>query len=368
MAKNDRLPANILREPGHMKFNMPKLSLYEHKIVLKLVQMAQDWITKKVMPHTKIEPVCDDITKVTLSAAEVYENFNDNYANVKKSLITLSQKQLPPYEDEEVWKAVPFVAFPLISKRSGNISFFVGKETWEYLLTFGRNYTQYDYNISVRLKSTYSILMYKYCSNQKTWARNPQGVTVKISELRKILGVEDKYPNTRDFLKRTIEIAKAELDSCSPWTFEWGYPIGAKKGRGGRIQEIWIKPKEQPQFYDKETLRRTQTSKLTSRNALDIVNPELYEWLRKTLKWPAASITANKQNIVKAQETIPDLYDRFPIWVDRWERQHAKNPAKYPDQIAYVIGAMNDEVRQINGEKSISRPPIQKSIFDELPY
>lgn len=363
-----KTPAKKVRQPRRMTVMPLKLTVYEKRIVYKLVDMAQVHIKGKVHPGLRILPEAPNVTEVEMPASDIYEDFNDNYAAVKRSLLTLAKKMFPPYEDDEIWQAVHIIMAPQIEKKSGIIKFYVEKKTWEYLLNFGSAYTQYELKVAMSLKSVYSMQMYEYCSEQRK-AQKMGGFDVSIDSLRKMFCLEDKYPNTSDFLKRTIGIAKTELDKCSPWSFEWGFPIGAKKGRGNKIEKIWIKPIHQPHFVDPELQRASQVAKLTTRNTLNDINPELYDWLRKVLKWPAKNITANRQNFVRAQNTIPDLYDRFPVWVSRWEKANEKDPLKYPDQIAYVIGAMNDEVRQIKGEKAVTRPPIQKSIFDDdLPY
>lgn len=330
--------------------------------------MAQDAIEGKVTPGLKEFSKVKNWKEVEMEVAEIYEDFNDNYKAVKQALTTLSKKTLE-YEDDKIWKLCQIIVAPEVKKDSGKMVFRVVDDIWHCILDFSKGFSRYEIKVALSLKSVYSMRMYEYCSGQKRAQKMDHGFEIQIDTLRQMFRIGDKYKNTNDFLRRTLGVAKAELDKCSPWTFEYGIPIDGKKGKGGKIQKVWIKPIEQPQFVDQDLKRKTLTSKLTSRNALDIINPELYKWLREELRWPAASITSNKQNIVEAQNVIPDLYDRLPIWVARWETANAKNPKKYPSQIAYVIGAMKDEVRQFKGEASVTRPPIQKSIFDDdLPY
>jgi hypothetical protein len=90
----------------------------------------------------------------------------------------------------------------------------VNKDTWAAVLDFSKGFRKYDLEVAQSLTKATSLRLFKLLSNQK------YPITYTIEQLRKMWQMEDKYPDTNDFIKRTIEPAKKELDEKAPWSFE----------------------------------------------------------------------------------------------------------------------------------------------------
>lgn len=355
--KAPKLPKKV-RQPRRMTIMPLKLTVYEKRIIYNLVAMAQAHIKGKVYPGLKIVPDVPNMTEAEMEASDIYDDFNNNYAAVKKSLLTLSKKQFPPYEDDEIWQAVPIIIAPKIEKKSGKIGFYVEQKTWEYLLTFGKAYTSYELKAAMTLKSVYSMQMYEYCSEQRK-AQKVGGFEVGIDALRKMFCLEDKYPNTSDFLKYTLGIAKKELDSCSPWSFEWAVPIDGKSGRGNKIEKIWIKPIEQPQFADPE-LRKLMSARPES-SGTDNENKKMEEiktWLMNELKWTEKSFESAKPFLQEASKHL-DLYTFLPKVYESWKKVKDIKP----NMPGYIINALKGEIEQ--RKKSANPTAKQLDLFTE---
>lgn len=108
----------------------------------------------------------------------------------------------------------------------------VNKDTWAAVLDFSKGFRKYDLEVAQSLTKATSLRLFKLLSNQK------YPITYTIEQLRKMWQMEDKYPDTNDFIKRTIEPAKKELDEKAPWSFEIvknkALTSAENKGRAGR--------------------------------------------------------------------------------------------------------------------------------------
>ena len=73
----------------------------------------------------------------------------------------------------------------------------------------------------------------------------------QLDELKKMLGVGNKYPLPKDFFKRVIDPAKEELDRVAPWSFSYS-PLTSRKQAGGRAAIVGVRffPHYQPEHRD----------------------------------------------------------------------------------------------------------------------
>nr|WP_314649927.1 replication initiation protein [Prevotella multiformis] len=67
----------------------------------------------------------------------------------------------------------------------------------------------------MQFKSVYSMRMYGLMSGQK------KSLTYKFEDLKERFGVKDKYKLVGHFKTRVLDIAKKELDECSPYSFNY---------------------------------------------------------------------------------------------------------------------------------------------------
>ena len=164
-----------------------------------------------------------------------------------KPLLDEDGKQMYQYEAHNLLNDV------YINRKPGTIVVNVNKTTWELICNFSKGFRRYDLQAAMKFSRTCSLRIYKLISNQE------RPLTYTIQELREMWGLKDKYANTKDFIKYTVDSAKEELDSCSPWTFDreliYSKSDNANKGRAGRkaITSVRFFPKHQIRFESTTT-------------------------------------------------------------------------------------------------------------------
>lgn len=108
----------------------------------------------------------------------------------------------------------------------------VNKDTWAAVLDFSKGFRKYDLEAAQSLTKSTSLRLFKLLSNQK------YPITYTIDQLKIMWEMEGKYKDNYDFIKRTIEPAKKELDEKAPWSFDYVKNTSASadvnKGRSGK--------------------------------------------------------------------------------------------------------------------------------------
>lgn len=241
-----------------------EIGLYGQRLILRLIEAANaTGITKGL----KFKD--DDCRQV--SPAEVQEDLFANYVRISlpskavmgdaEEYTKLSQDikgcmhQIISYVDSDGDEVMfPFLTYAKCGKNGITVD--VSRELWDAMLDFRKGVRFFELDAALHFKTAYALRFYMLMSRQK----NP--LTYRIQELKEILGlisynkkgevISEKYKNKpSDFIKYVILPTKAELDSCSPYTFDF-VPIESRdraQGRG-RITTIQFFPKYQPKFRD----------------------------------------------------------------------------------------------------------------------
>jgi len=104
----------------------------------------------------------------------------------------------------------------------------------------------------MEFESVYAMRFYELLSGQK------KPLTYSIDSLKEMFGISDKYKLVGHFKVKVLDMAKKELDKCSPYTFD--YEMN-KTGRS--FTSVTLYPKFQPQFRD-DTLEKHELQKQVS--------------------------------------------------------------------------------------------------------
>jgi len=91
----------------------------------------------------------------------------------------------------------------------------------------------------MQFDSVYAMRFYELMSGQKT------PICYSIDHLKEMFQINNKYERVNDLKKYVLDIAKRELDKCSPYTFNYDMN---KTGR--KFTSVTFYPKFQPQFRD----------------------------------------------------------------------------------------------------------------------
>lgn len=190
-------------------------SLYETRIFVKIVEHANKLLSGQRISSLLGKAVSvDGITaNISIPIREILTEGTNDYTKVYKAACSLSNKTIEYYDRKRgMWtkntttdaKGVTRYYTHLID----NIRYPGGDgmlkctcATWllQYILDFvNGNFSMYDLATALTLPSAYSVRMYWLtCSMSKP-------IPFPVQMLREMLGVGDKYPQPKDFIRRVV--------------------------------------------------------------------------------------------------------------------------------------------------------------------
>jgi plasmid replication initiation protein len=196
-------------------------TIYEKRVLYRLVEMCQFAIEGKTLGKgfSYEQSLFEGLYNITLPIHAFLSDGEDrNTLEVKKALKSLRNKTIEyEYQDPnkgKVWKLIGLIELPKYVYR-GYVTFKIHPEIHEAILNFSKGYSRYELETAMSFKSRYAMRFYELLSGQKA------PITYSISQLRIMFKLEDKYKNNGDFIKRTIDKSKEELDEKSPYSFEY---------------------------------------------------------------------------------------------------------------------------------------------------
>lgn len=177
-----------------------------------------------------------DVCKVQMPGRWLLQPGDNNYRNIRKAF-SLAKKTIS-YEFEGHHLELNIIAYPEYKKvkyEGGVVEFYIHRNLWLSMLDFSKGHRLFELPVYMRLKSTYSVLLYMLVSSQK------DPITLSLRYLRQLLGCDDKKAYDRSFnlVNKILEPARKELDRKAPVTFHYGLN---REGRGGAYKTITIMP------------------------------------------------------------------------------------------------------------------------------
>lgn len=333
------------------------LSIYSERLLLMLVKLAQINIAgANFKDGTSIGQVTTNglgeaIIEIPYSALQG-EGVSTNYTQAREAIkellkinVTMEWPKMKNGEQVVNEKGEPqyeFKGFQLlnnceINRKPGKAEIIVNKETWAAILNFSRGFRRFELDTALKLKKTCSLRLFQILSNQDF------PITFSIDQLREMWKMQDKYPNNSDFIKRTIEPAKAELDEKAPWTFDYvkNFSATAEINRGKRgqkyITSVTFIPKR------KLDLMSTNTQVKMVETPKGLLGPELYTYLTKTYGFDNLGLNNNILLFKIAKEVKMDLLEfARKCWPDA---SRANNP------MGYLIISIKNHLKENYGVK-----------------
>lgn len=182
----------------------------------------------------------------------------DGFKTLEDGTLALNENGEPI----KVWNSVQFLGEASITDYPYSVlTFTVNRSIWNMMLDFRLGFTAYSPNVLKRLSSRYGIRFYTLMARQRN------SIVYSLTELRKMFGLNDKYLKPSQFIDRVIVRAKTELDSISPYSFEYE-PLYASttEGKGRRpITKIKFTPVH---ILKNESLVRQAPSKTMAASCL----------------------------------------------------------------------------------------------------
>lgn len=295
-------------------------SIYSERLLMRIVEIAQRQIAGlnfrdgTDIGQVSIGPLGDARLEIPISS--LLGKGNTNYAQAKKAILELMQSPYyverpklsggKPVVDSNGLQEFELIGHQILNDCEVNVKpgmavVNVNENTWKAILDFSKGFRKFDLNAALSLSKSCSSRMFRLISNQS------KPITYSLDSLRKMWGMEDMYPNSADFIRRTIEPAKKELDEKAPWSFTYvrNYAEGAacNQGRRGRKSITSLT------FFPVRKVTNMSTSKLLGMTSspVSVLGREVYDLLLTKFEFTAQGIKNNLLLFETAQKVGLDL-------------------------------------------------------------
>lgn len=148
-----------------------------------------------------------------ISTNNIYRDIKNISTSLMKKSIFIVDKSTPKRAGEHNYEAFNWVDY--IRYKDGVLTIRLNENLKPYLIGLNELFTTYGYSAIVSLPSNYSIRFYELIASyysMKNHCKIYDGISLDKNEfvlsieyLRNFFNCENKYPNTNDFIKRTID-------------------------------------------------------------------------------------------------------------------------------------------------------------------
>jgi len=251
------------------------IGLYGQRLILRLVEAANaTGITEGLdFKHgsdlTQISParvesdLFSQFKRISMPATAILGDAQE-YTKLHHDIKACMRHIIEYVDDDGDLVMFPLLGYAKCNKKGVTVE--VREELWQAFLNFKKGFRKFELNAALSFKSTYSLRFYLLMSGQV------EPLTYSILELKEMFGlikkddkglISEKYKDKASlFIDKVITPAKKELDSCSPYTFEFA-PVVSRKRAAGRAAITAIKffPIKQLKFRDEELEATDLTNK-----------------------------------------------------------------------------------------------------------
>lgn len=196
---------------------------------------------------------------------------------------------------------------------------------WQVFMDFRKGFRRFELEAALKLKSTYSLRLYKLVSEQY----DIKSIDFQLDELKKMLGVADKYSQTKSFFIKVIEPAKAELDQVAPWSFNYTPLVSEVQTRGRKaIIGVRFFPIYHPEHRDPELAEKKLLGKYSSQVTLPSLDREQKDILVHKFGFTQKGLNNNAELLDRAVKYL-DFTEFLERMSERMSKVRPKNPSGF---------------------------------------
>ena len=206
-------------------FTKQDFDVYEKRIIYNIVydKQVQDYVREQINAAKNNGTSSMELkTRQYIMPLNKIAAHKGDYERVKNALLRLQSKRFE-YIDKtrNRWLSISFISNPEMDLfYSGNVEFELRKEVLKIISDIKYGYRQFDFQTALRLKSAYSMRFYEMFSRQDG-EENEDFNKFKISDLKELFGLSEKYKNNTMFVKRVVDPSKKELDEIANFSFDY---------------------------------------------------------------------------------------------------------------------------------------------------
>lgn len=308
------------------------LGLYELRIIMKIVETVQPLFKGDSLSHIIRKGLSSDGINLNFSfpIKDLLNEDSHHYELIYNAAKRLAKKCVEYTDTKNKTKYyTPIISNIKQNERDGVIKFTAAEWLAKALVdvTFGCN--MYNLRHALALKNPCAIRLYMLtCSST-------QPIRYSILFLKSMLGVDGKYSQTRDFIKRCIDPAEKELENKGLNGFSY-----SKIKNGKAVVALLISPVKREQQTANQLAAQIGTGSL--------VPQALQQYLYNQCDITYKELSSHK---VACHE-----FCKIPSWTDIIvhivEGQRKKRAGK-----GYIFSAIKKEVEKFNIYKSLPSSP-----------
>ncbi len=200
-----------------------KLTLNEQRIVLACIAKIDSM--KELTKEDGITIRVDEIRDLLVLSNKTNTSF---YSALKKATDKLYERSILLDGEGSKRRWVYEVRY---NKHQGDITLFFSPTIIPYLSELKGNFTKYKLEHVANFKSVHSIRIYELLCEWSFIGERE----IEIEELKHMLGLEDKYDRTSNFISRVIDVAVKEINKHSNMKVKYGL-----RKTGKRITHIQL--------------------------------------------------------------------------------------------------------------------------------
>ena len=323
-------------------------SLYETRIFVKIVEHANQLLNGQRITNILGTAVSvDGITaNIEIPIKEILTDGTNDYGKVYKAACSLSNKTVEYYDRKKgKWAKntapdgkggvryythlIDNIRYP---EGNGLIKFTCATWLLQYILDFvNGNFTMYDLATALSLPSAYCVRMYWLtCSMTKP-------IPYPIQMLREMLGVGDKYPRPKDFIRRVIAPPAKIFEQRGLNGYVYKAIHKHEDSRTSKITAILLIPVKR-----QETSTKQLAAKLPANSWIPA---ELRQYLSTKEQFTSEDFAKLKTDLFE--------FAKIPKWRDIIVHI-ANNAAKQRAGKGYIINGIRSEIRKYNANKPIN--------------
>lgn len=306
-----------------------RFNIIQMRILYRLVEFAQCEIEGILIKNNmcKMEHNLRHVD-ISLPISSVLPDGAKHYERARDSLKAMQDEKIELYDSEtRTWRCAPVVYNITLADRKGVLEFSVADFVWDSLLDFTHGYRQLELLTVLSLHSPNSMKMYALIAGLK----NP--MFFSFERIREIFGVQGKYVESYDIIKRILKPCKEELDKSCPFGYEFKPVREGRKFTGVTIF---------PYAIDENTDKNLQRKQLMAKVPSSLLYGEIYRYLRYNLYFDAKEINANKELLKDCSEHMPNVID----FLSRLQARYRNVDGSFKSK-GWIIGALKSELHLV---------------------
>ena len=239
------------------------MSLQHMRVLLCAISRIQSGDDVNQWYEMSVQEICK-VCNLKLSDGGTY------YGIIKEIFTELTRREWGILPDGSL-ATISWIGDAKFPKGTGTIKFKFHQEMQPYLFDLKEQYTMYKLSDILSLSSSFSMRLFELMKSVAIRVSDEEGIKylvhtereMSLTDTRRVLGVEDKYPRWVDLNRYVLQVATDELNEKCPDMHVSYEPV--KTGRSITGIRMKIDSPESWRSFDAEQARKEQRNSRTAR-------------------------------------------------------------------------------------------------------